>query len=257
MTIKQRSHIEATIGTVLTMLILFLWLWFVYLGVTVIEEEQGIEVALGVAEAGGGYDLPQAEHTPQPATNPTPQAPTDNDLMTQDDEEALALQRQREEEAKKKAEQEELIRKKKEEQARVEAERKAQEQAAIDKANQFGSLFGNNSSTATGSGDTQGDTQKGNPVGHGSVGGNEWSLSGRGMKAMPKPDNQFKQEGKVVVSIRVNAAGDVIEARLGSGSTISDQTTINLALDAAKRAKFTPSDNPQQIGTITYYFKFN
>jgi TonB family protein len=64
----------------------------------------------------------------------------------------------------------------------------------------------------------------------------------------------FNQEGKVVVQIRVNAAGNVIDAREAKGGNVSDKQTIQIALDAARRAKFTEGDH-DQIGTITYIFK--
>jgi TonB family protein len=87
------------------------------------------------------------------------------------------------------------------------------------------------------------------------VGGNNWSLAGRNLKALPKPSNEFNQEGKVVVEIRVNAAGNVISA-VAKGGDVSDKQTIQLALDAAKKAKFTEGEH-DQIGTITYTFQFN
>lgn len=271
MTLKQRSHTEATLGTILAMVLLFLLLWFLSMGVPVLEEDEGIEVAFGITEEGGGYEPQQSESVPAATVAPPPSssAPSSNDLITQEDEESLALQRQREKEARRKQELADAERKRKEQaeaEARAEAERiakeqalaeqRAKEQAAIDKANALGSLFGNNGAGATGSGDSEGAGQKGNPIGHGSIGGNDWSLTGRGAKAIPRPGQNFEQEGKVVVSIRVDGNGDVIEAKLGAGSTISDQATIKLALDAARQAKFTASDNSQQMGTITYYFKF-
>ena len=70
------------------------------------------------------------------------------------------------------------------------------------------------------------------------------------------PDTlQACQEGKVIVEIRVNAAGTVVSAK-HKGGTISDRATIQLAIDAALKAKFTEGDH-DQIGTITYNFKFN
>ena len=54
----------------------------------------------------------------------------------------------------------------------------------------------------------------------------------------------------------MNAAGQVVDARETTGTNISDKQTIQLALDAAKKAKFTEGDH-DQIGTITYNFKFN
>ena len=270
MTKKQERHIVATIGTILFMLLLFLLLWFMRLFAVVPEQEEGVEVAFGEVEEAGGYMAEESEAIPLPAPEPAapiePSAPSDNDLLTQEDEEALALRREAEEKekARKQAEAEKL-KKQREEQARIEAERKAREaaeaaekakqDAAIAKANQLGSLFGN-AGNNNGSGDSQGSGQKGNPVGHGSSGGNSWNLSGRGIKGtLPQPSNTFKQEGRVIVEIRVNAAGQVVSVA-HKGGTISDKQTIQLALDAAKKAKFTEGDH-DQIGTITYNFKFN
>jgi TonB family protein len=268
MTKKQQRHIIASIGTGLFLLLIFLILWLVYMTAVKPDEEEGIEIAFGQVEEAGGYMAEQSEAVPLPSQNVAPPqvaAPSENDLMTQEDEEALALQKQREEEekARKKAEQERLQRER-EEKARIEAEQKAREEAlaaekakqaeAIAKANAMGSLFGN-TTNQQGSGDGTGSGQKGNPVGKGSVGGNNWSLAGRNLKALPKPSNNFNQEGKVVVEIRVNAAGKVISAKQ-IGGTVSDKQTIQLALEAAKKASFTEGEH-DQIGTITYTFKFN
>lgn len=129
------------------------------------------------------------------------------------------------------------------------AAERAKQAEAIAKANQTGSLFGN-----TGSGDGSG--QKVNPIGHRMGVGNSWSLSGRGIKgSLPQPSNTFNQEGRVIVEIRVNAKGDVISA-IHKGGTVNDKKTIQLAIDAARKAKFTEDDH-ETIGTITYNFKFN
>lgn len=271
MTKKQERHIIASLGTILFMLLVFLLLWFIYLTAVVPEEQEGVEVAFGEVEEAGGYMSEQSEAIPLPAPQPSApapsSAPSNNDLMTQEDEESLALLRQQEEaeKARKQAEAERLQRQR-EEEARLEEERKAREAAeaaerakqaeAIAKANQMGSLFGQ-TGNSTGSGDSQGSGQKGNPVvGHGSVGGNEWSLAGRGIKGtLPQPLNTFNQEGKVVVQIRVNAAGQVVNATI-KGGDVSDKQTQQLALDAARKAKFTEGDH-DQIGTITYIFKLN
>lgn len=238
------------------MLLLFLLLWFITLTTLKPEEEEGVEIAFGEVQEAGGYMAQQSEAIPLPAPQTaaplTSSAPSDNDLMTQEDEEALALRREQEKKAR-------------EEAARLEAERKAREAAeaaqrakeaeAIAKANAMGSLFGQ-AGNATGSGESQGSGQKGNPVGHGSSGGNSWSLAGRGIKGtLPQPSNTFNQEGRVIVEIRVSAAGKVVSV-IHKGGTISDKQTIELALEAARKAQFTEGDH-DQIGTITYNFKFN
>lgn len=259
MTLKQKSNIIAAAGTLVALLLLFLLLWFVSMGAPVMPEDEGIEVSFGeVQEAGGSEPNPEAQSVPMEsvAPPPAPSKPTNNDLMTQEDEETLALQRQREKEEKAKAAQEEAERIAKE---KAMAEQKAKEQAAKDKAAAMGSLFGNNPAGAQGSGDTKGEGQKGNPVaGHGTSGGNNWSLAGRSLKgALPQPKNEFNQDGKVVVSIWVLPDGTVKDAQITRGTTISDKSTLQLALNAARRAKFSESDNSIQTGTITYNFKFN
>ena len=238
------------------MVLVFLLLWFMRLYYVQPEEEEGIEVAFGEVEDAGGYMAEQSEAVPMPSPETAApahsSAPMVEEYVTTEDPEALALA-----EAKKKKEAEEKARLEEERKAReaAEAERKAKEAEAIAKANQLGSLFGNTGNT-TGSGDGQGSGQKGNPVGHGTSGGNSWSLAGRGIKGtLPQPSNDFRQEGKVVVQIRVNAAGQVINASI-TGGDVSDKQTQQLALEAARKAKFTEGDH-DQIGTITYNFKFN
>ena len=251
---KRRSHTIAAVGTVIFMLLLFLLLWFVCIYSSREPEDEGIEVAFGDAQDGGGYQPEQAEASQPSAPASAPSKPSNNDLVVQDDEESLALQKQREQEekARQQAEAERLAKEK------ALAEQRAKEQAAIDKANQFGSLFGNNGAGAQGSGDTEGDSRRGNPeVGHGSSGSSTWSLAGRSCKALPAPSNNFSQEGKVVVAIIVDGSGKVVSAKATEGTTISNDATIQLALKAAYKAEFSFTDRPdKQFGTITYIFKF-
>ena len=250
---KTERHIVATLGTILFMLILFLLLWVLQLTAVVPEPEEGIEIAFVEKEEieepssrAGAYSEEPTEAAPaaparptEVATNPHPASPPEH-IMSE--EETLALQR---------------ARKDKEEREAAERARKKKEAEAIAKAQQMGNLFGKTEGTNTeGDGSSQGAGQKGNPIGHGTSGGNNWSLSGRGLRGtLPQPSNNFRQEGKVVVEIRVNAAGQVISATV-KGGDVSDKQTQQLALDAARKAKFTEGDH-DQIGTITYIFKLN
>ena len=232
------------------MLLVFLLLWFVYITAVAPEQEEGIEIAFVEEETPdtGGYvsDEPNPSAVPEDApsepaapavTAPTPATPPEHIVS---EEETLALER---------------ARKEKEEREAAERARKQKEAEAVAKANALSGLFGN-TGTNTGSGSSQGNGQKGNPVGHGTSGGNSWNLSGRGIKGtLPQPANTFTQEGRVIIEIRVNAAGNVISATI-KGGNISDKATQQLALDAARKAKFTEGDH-DQIGTITYNFKFN
>ena len=104
MTKEQKRHIIATFGTLLFMLLVFLLLWLLQLTAMKPEQEEGIEVAFGEVEEAGGYMAEQSEALPLPAPEATapeqPSAPSDNDLMTQEDEEALALRKAQEEKEK-------------------------------------------------------------------------------------------------------------------------------------------------------------
>ncbi len=266
---QKKSHIIASIGTAIFLLLLFLLLWFVYINAPQIEEDEGIMVSFGTMQEAGGMQAEPAMAAPAVTTAPppTPSAPSQNDLMTQEDEEALAMAKQREEENKRKAAEEaERIRKQKEAEAAAEAERIAQEKAlaeqrakeqqAIENANKLGSLFGQSASSNTGSGDTAGSGAKGNPVGKGTSGGNAWSLNGRNLRgSLAKPNAAGVQEGTVIVEIRVNAAGKVISA-VAKGGTISETATRRAACDAAYKATFSEGKG-EVFGTITYTFKNN
>lgn len=276
MTKQVQSHIIASVGTILAMCLVFLLLWWLQVAAPVLPEDEGIVVTFGDANEGGGMpdvrpldEITQAEQIPAPAA---PARPSDNDLIVQEDEESLALAKQTLEDAKRKAEEQELIRKRQEDEARAEAERiaqekilaeqRAKEQEAIDKANQLAALFGQAGTTEGANADnaTADNTAsaKGNPVGKGMgvTNGTQWSLYGRNVKRLPKPSSDFAQAGVVVVTIQVDVAGNVTSATVADGTTISDRSTQQLALQAARQAKFTEGDTPQ-IGKITYTFKLN
>ena len=276
---EYQSHIIALAGTLLLLLILLLMLLKLSIVAPIQLEDEGIVITFGDADEGGG--MPDVLPMPDPITQveqqpsapaPTPVQPSDNELMVQEDEESLTLAQQNEDLIKREAEEQELIRKQREEEARIEAERierekalaeqKAREEEAIKKAQAMAALFGQAGSTVGANAEnataTPAATSQGNPVGKnfGAVDGNMWSLQGRSVKTMPKPSNDFKDPGKVVVSIRVDKAGNVVAASIGDGTTISDRYTQQLAIDAARKAKFTEGDK-EQIGSITYNFKLN
>jgi len=245
--LQEKSNTIAAIGTVVAMVLLFLLLWFIYLQVPVPEEDEGVMVSFGeVMEEGGGLPDAPVYAPSQPAEAASPVPPKAEPLLTQEDESAmqaakLEKERQQAEAARKKAE-----------------EKKQQE--AIAKAQQMGALFGQTSSAegANGQPGDKGKAVNGNPLGHGTSGGNTWSLNGRSLiGALPKPNADFTQEGKVVVFITVNKDGRVVSARAGEGTTISDEATKQIAVKAAMQARFDMVDKPNAVmGTITYYFKF-
>lgn len=271
------------------MILLFLLLWFVYLASPYVPEEPGIEVALvenmeelqmgSPAREGGGEPEPTPAPAPTPAASPTPAPkPTpavskpSNPAMTQEDPNSLAIKQQQERERKQAAELAAAEAKRlKEEAAREAAAKAAAEKAAAEKAaaeqakrdkasSAMAGLFGGNSGGTNG-GEGTGTNKAGNPAGSGkgsgTSGAGSWSLTGRDLNgALAQPAYGSNAEGVVVVKIRVNAAGVVTEASLGQGSTTSDQTLIQAAIAAAKKAKFS-TGNGDVVGTIKYVFKLN
>lgn len=265
MTNKQKANTYATIGTILFLVLLFLLLWFVYISAPKDIDEEGVEVAFGEVEDAGGYEAEESEAMPMEAVvPPTSSAPSNNDLMTQEDEEALALQRQREKEQREQKAREEAERKARE---KALAEQKAKEDAEKQKAqNLVGGLFGGNgsgqgntgNSGTSGSGTGSGAGNQGNPIGKGTLNGHAYSLDGRAPKSIPNPVGEYNENGKVVVQIRVNANGDVVYAKSTTGTQTANASLIKMAEDAARKSKWDakPGAN-DQIGTITYIFKVN
>lgn len=269
---QLQSHIIAFLGTVLSLALIFLLLWFLKINAPTQLEDEGIVLTFGDAELGGGSpeaaamdEITQVQQIPAPTLAARPST---NDLMVQDQEESLVLAKQAEEQAKRNAEQEELLRRRKEEMARQEAERiakekvlaeqKAKQQEAIDKANQVTAGFGLSGNTeGANADDTDGNTstrgeQQGR--GYGESNGVQWTLYGRDEKHVPNPADSFAQEGEVVVRIWVDKDGNVTNASIYEGTNISDRHTQQLAIQAALKAKFSAGDTPQ-IGYITYIFK--
>jgi len=123
--------------------------------------------------------------------------------------------------------------------------------------------------TATSQGNTgaQGNqgTTEGAPGGGATEGGSGvagFSLAGRNVVGgWPRPAYDVEVEGRVVISITVNAAGVVTGAAYqGTGSTTNNSTLREAARAAAMRSRFTPRDDGSdapQTGTITYIFRLD
>lgn len=254
------------------MVLLILFLWLFYIDKPYVEEEEGIEVAFNEPEemeepkpepaapaAAAGSAAPSAAHeetTTQPAkvTTTVPSKP----VITQVDPSVAAAKAAREE-AERIARAEEAARKAAEAAAKA---KKAEEDAKKAKAQSaMAGLFGSGSGTGTGSTNTAGSGSAAtkNPVGSGSGSSNgaSWSLAGRGLSgSLSKPAYGSNAEGTVVVAIRVDQNGNVVSATKGAGTDTADQTLINAAIEAAKKAKFTAGDGVA-VGSITYVFRLN
>lgn len=95
----------------------------------------------------------------------------------------------------------------------------------------------------------------------GATGAPNAKLQGRSViGALPSPLHNIKEGGKVVVSIKVDRDGTVVEAQPGAeGTNLTSAAAWDAAKSAAMKAQFNiKPDAPEfQYGTITYIFKAN
>jgi outer membrane biosynthesis protein TonB len=79
-------------------------------------------------------------------------------------------------------------------------------------------------------------------------------LSGRRPIRFPDMQDDFNENAKVYVDIKVNAAGTVTSASIAKGTTTSNSTLRNIAIEKAKQLKFPASQNAIESGTILFNF---
>lgn len=79
-------------------------------------------------------------------------------------------------------------------------------------------------------------------------------LSGRRPIHFPNMQDDFNENAKVYVDIKVDASGKVTSAAIAKGTTTSNSTLRSIALDKAKQLKFPPSQNDIESGTILFHF---
>jgi len=163
--------------------------------------------------------------------------------------------------ARKEKEEQEIKEKEQREKEQKEAAEKARKQKELEeKKKQFGDLFNN------GSGDTNNDGSKGDPIGDpdgaalegvstgkAEIGG---GLSDRGVAYEPAITDDSQKAGKVVIRVCVDKKGNVIESKYTQrGSNTTDRTLVEIAEKAASKYTFTAGNIDKQCGTITIDFK--
>ncbi|MDP4283701.1 MAG: hypothetical protein Q8891_04720 [Bacteroidota bacterium] len=79
-------------------------------------------------------------------------------------------------------------------------------------------------------------------------------LSGRRPIHFPNMQDDFNENAKVYVDIKVNAAGKVTSAGIAKGTTTSNSTLRNIAIEKAQQLKFPPSQSDVESGTILFNF---
>jgi len=79
-------------------------------------------------------------------------------------------------------------------------------------------------------------------------------LSGRRIIHFPNMTDDFNENAKVYVDIKVDASGKVIDAGIARGTTTSNSSLRSIAIDKAKQLKFPPSQQDVESGTILFVF---
>ncbi len=124
--------------------------------------------------------------------------------------------------------------------------------AADNKGDSLAAQTADKVSDALKAGHSQGNTSSGDTEGAPSV-----QLKGRTIGTLPFPEYNVNKAGKVVVEIRVDQYGKVINATAGvAGTTVQDKELWEAAKNAAIKARFNVSSTAAtvQVGTITYIF---
>lgn len=237
------------------------------------SEEDGIPVMLGEApDALGDADpsLVKVDVMPEEVASDV-QEPTEQDIITQEDEETVVLKPKTEPKKKQEVKKPEIKKPEKtaaekaEEarklaEAKAEKERREAEEAARKRVS---GAFGKGAQMGS-KGNTEGQGIQGSPTGNaptgatsGTGGYGTFNLGGRsiGEGGLPRPVYNVQDEGRVVVSITVNPAGQVIATSINRQTNTVNPALRKAAEDAAKKARFNAvSGLNNQTGTITYYF---
>lgn len=273
---NRKEKLTGIVGTVLLHGILLLILWLCFIRSEVKQEEGGVPVMMGTQALaqGGNYRMTEVDIRPQQPSAPEPRpAPEEQpeELIAQEEEETVAVEEPKPETPKKEQKQPdtpaktepqpEKPREKTEEEKRKEAEQVAAEKAAKSIAGAFGKGSAMNS---RGDADT-GEGTQGSPTGNsdagkssGAGGYGTFDLGGRslGEGGLPIPAYNVQDEGRVVVTITVNPAGQVIATSINKRTNTVNPTLRRAAEEAARKARFNRVDGVNnQTGTITYYFQ--
>lgn len=274
---KRKSEYIGALGALLVHVAVIALLLWVHFAVPQPDEEVGgVPVMMGNVElAKGEFDpstMVDVDVLPEevPEAQPQPEVDAEQDMITQEDEETVAVKPKKEtkkekpKEVKKpeKTEAQKAAEARKLAEAKAERERKAAAEAAnkrvagaFGKGSQMGGSKGTADSGDGVEGSKNGNSSTGAKSGVGGYG--TFNLGGRSIGAggLPRPVYNVQEEGRVVVTITVNPSGQVIATSINRLTNTVNATLRKAAEEAAKRARFNAVDGVNnQTGTITYYF---
>ena len=259
MTTENKNKVISGISTALFLLVVMLvCMAFGYDPPDPPIPEEGVEVNVGNSDMGlGDNPMPEAS---EPSSAPRPASATEQ-LSTQNTESSVPLYSSNKPSTAKQ-----------DNETPTTTKPEPPKEPEINKNALFNGSKGNknNNQNAGSQGNTSGSGNMGKPDGDPNSnrydgqpgkGGVSFTLEGRSKVALPSPPkDKANTEGTVVVQIWVDKHGNVIRTETEGikGSTLATNELKALAVDAAKRAKFSPKeDGPDvQVGYITYKFVF-
>ena len=292
----KKNKITGLVGTLVLHAIILLLLFLVSISKPKAQEEGGVPVMLGNMEMAQGnadpYTLTDVDVLDEPqmpaeasVPEPVPETPSETEMITQEDEPSIAVPKKETPKPKTKTEivkaKKEIVKadkeiakakEKSEAEKRAEAERLAAEKKAAEEraaaeaaAKRIAGAFGKGSQMGSKGTSNSGQGIQGSPTGNSAdgktsgVGGyGTFDLNGRslGPGGLPRPVYNVQEEGRVVVTITVNPAGQVIQTSINKRTNTANAALRKAAEDAARKARFNVVDGVNnQTGTITYYFK--
>jgi len=271
----ETEHEKKSFALSASITIALLLLFFV-VGLTYMDPppENGIAINFGNTDAGSGNtnttELVKSEQrevvepqVEESKSEPTAPSQASENVLTADNEETIAFNKQKEiADAKAKAD------------AKVKAAEQKKKQEEADKKAKLDALIGGvkksdgktsegdgNSKTPGNQGKLDGSIYEKSSYGSGKgtgTGNGSWGLNGRKLSRPGAVKAECNSEGTVVVEVRVNKAGTVINATYSpSGSNTSATCLLEAATQSALKYKWNDDSNApdDQIGFIVFNFR--
>ena len=240
----------AAVGTIVVHALIMLILFLIIMPTVDLQGEEGVEVDLGMMDQGMGNIQPEKPAIPMASQPEQKPSQSKEEIATQDNDEAPALEKPK-------------TTKPKQDPKPVEQPKPTTNPRAMYQGSNNPQAGGSEGITGQ-----PGDQGKPNGLagvrqydGNGGQGnGAGYDLGGRGAKSLHRPNDDFSEEGIVVVEIWVNPAGKVTRAEIKQkGTTIINSEMRQKAIQAALRSTFAADPNApdEQRGTITYTFVIN
>ena len=246
-----------------SIIFVILFVLFFYLGLTSLDPppENGIAVNFGTTEFGSGEIQPTEAIQSAPKAEAAKEAAASNDdILSQDIEEAVVIKEAKKIQPTKQTAKEEVKTKPKENPKPSKSTSDALS-SLINGPKSDGKAKGGegNDNIAGDKGSPNGNPYANSYYGSGSGSGNGagWGLNGRSISSRGKEVQKCNEFGTVVVQITVNRNGNVIAAKYTKGTTNTNPCLIEPALATARKYRWQPDANaPEtQIGFITVNFK--